>query len=185
MQPKDTRTKWEPHIGKFLLSFTAIEHFVTISIDLLSNKAVSKTARTLLFEKRTELLLELLENSRKISKENKDILFAQLKKALNLSRNVRNIVAHNHILMELYKSSNDGNIYESEYIISSRNRSKKLSLSNLISFARETENLAEEVSETYLALVKEHFARSNNAQQAFAADRKKTHPLKSSVRSLK
>jgi hypothetical protein len=159
MQPKDIRAKWEPHVGKFVLSFTAIEHLVTISIDLLSNKAVSKTARTLLFEKRTELLMELLENSSKISKKNKDKFSAQLKKALSLSRNARNIIAHNHILMELCKSTNDGNIYESEYIISSRNRNKKLSLSNLISFAKETENLAEEASETYLAIVKEHFAR--------------------------
>ncbi len=67
MQNKNVREQWEPHIGKFFLAFTAIEHFVTISIDLLSVETISKSVRTLLFEKRTEFLLELLECNNKIS----------------------------------------------------------------------------------------------------------------------
>jgi len=159
MQPEDIRRKWEPHVGKFVLSFTALEHLVTITIDLLSNKMVSKTARTLLFEKRTELLKELLENSKNISEGNKAKYSGHIKKALSLSRNVRNIVAYNHILIELYKDGNDDNIYESEYIISSRNRNKKLSLSDLISFAKEAEDLAKKATETYFELVKDHFSK--------------------------
>lgn len=158
MQPKDIRAKWEPHVGKFVLSFTAIEHLVTITIDLLSEKLVSKTARTLLFEKRTELLLELLVNSKKVSEMNKAKFIVQLNSALSLSRNVRNLVAHNHVLMELCQD-NSGRFYESEYIISSRNRNKKLSLSSLTRSAKEAECIAEAASETYLAILGEYFGR--------------------------
>lgn len=157
MQPRDIRAKWEPHVGKLVLSFTAIEHLVTISIDLLSKKTVSKTARTLSFAKRTELLLELLENNKKISNLNKEKFVDQLNSALDLSGNVRNLVAHNHVLIELYKDKDKSNFHEIEYIISPRNRKKKLSLSSLASIAKEAECLAEEASETYLAIVKEYF----------------------------
>lgn len=159
MQPDHIRAKWEPHVGKFVLAFTAIEHLVTISIDLISNKSISKTARTLLFDKRTELLLELLKSSKEITPESKAKFAAHLDKAVQLSRNARNLVAHNHILLELYKNEADGMLYESEYIISSRNRNKKMSLSNLAEYALEAENLAKEAGNTYLSLVGEYYAR--------------------------
>lgn len=160
MQPKEIRAKWEPHVGKFVLSFTAIEHLVTITIDLLSNRSASKTTKTLLFEKRTELLLELLYNSKNISEENKLEFSNLLKQALSLSKNVRNIISHNHVLIELYQNNEDGELHESEYIFSSRNRSKKLSLANLTNSAIEAERLAEEGFEIYLAILKEHFSNS-------------------------
>ena len=103
--------------------------------------------------------MELLENSTKISEQSKQKFNSQLNSAMDISRNVRNLVAHNHVLMELYQNKDDGSFYESEYIISSRNRNKKLPLSNLASFAKEAERLAEETSETYLTIVGEYFER--------------------------
>lgn len=61
MKSGTDRDQWEPHVGKFVMSLTGIEHFVTITIDLLSGETVSRTARTLAFDKRVELVIELLE----------------------------------------------------------------------------------------------------------------------------
>jgi len=157
MQREEVRRKWEPYVGKFFLSFTAIEHFVTISIDVLSKKSISNTVRTLLFEKRTEILKELLENNNKVSVHTKSKIRNQVDEAIKLSRNVRNIIAHNHILMELYESPADGEIYEKAYIHSSRNKSKKISLENMIEAARNTEILANRLSESYLDMLKEYW----------------------------
>ncbi len=155
MQPAEVRRKWEPYIGRFFLSFTAIEHIVTITIDVLSKKQISKTARTLLFEKRTDLLSELLRNNDKLSEKTKEKFLAQIDSALMMTRNVRNIIAHNHILMELYKDQNDDFLYEIEYIYSYRNRNKKISFDELVEKSNQTEQLAFDISNTYMELVRE------------------------------
>jgi hypothetical protein len=129
---------------------------VTISIDLLSNKSIPNSVRTLLFEKRTEILRELLSNNKKITANLQSIIAAQLDEALSLSKNVRNIVAHNHILLELYRSSEDGQIYEKAYIHSSRNRNKKISLENMIEAAKTAELLATRISASYLDMLGEY-----------------------------
>ena len=155
MQSSELRKKWEPYVGKFFLSFTAIEHTVTITIDLLSEKKISNTARTLLFDKRAELLTELFENCERISELTKARYLNQLKSATSLAKSVRNIIAHNHILMELYKNPNDERIYEKDYIFSSRNRNKKISFEDIVVKSEETEVLAIELSETYLQILDE------------------------------
>lgn len=157
MQREELRALWEPHVGKFFLSFTAIEHYVTISIDLLCEKSISNSVRSLLFEKRTEFLRELLKNNKNISSNIESTIAAQLDEALNLSKNVRNIVAHNHILLELYRNSDDGQIYEKTYIHSSRNRNKKISLENMIEAAKTAELLATKISASYLDMLGEYW----------------------------
>lgn len=157
MQNKNVREQWEPHIGKFFLAFTAIEHFVTISIDLLSVNTISKSVRTLLFEKRTEFLLELLECNKKISDNLKQKIKIQLDEALRLSKNVRNIIAHNHILLELYKIKDDENIYQKPYIHSSRNKNKKISLEDMQQTAIQTELLANKLSDSYGEMLGEYW----------------------------
>jgi len=126
---------------------------VTISIDVLSNKSISNTVRTLLFEKRVEILLELLKKNNDISVEIKSKIESQMGRALKISRNVKNIITHNHILMELYKNIDDGALYEKEMIISSRNWNKKISIESMIEAANNTESLASEVSDTYLDMI--------------------------------
>lgn len=126
---------------------------MTISIDVLSNKSISNTVRTLLFEKRVEILLELLKKNNDISVEIKSKIESQMGRALKISRNVKNIITHNHILMELYKNIDDGALYEKEMIISSRNWNKKISIESMIEAANNTESLASEVSDTYLDMI--------------------------------
>jgi hypothetical protein len=159
MQPERIRRKWEPYVGRFVLAFTAIEHSVTIAIDLLSNKSISNTARTLLFNKRTELVVELLQHSENVIKSHQKRFIELLNDALKLSKDTRNILVHNHILLELYQISNDEKIYEREYIISPRNKNKKLSLATLKSASQKAEDLAIEISENYLLLVKDFNAK--------------------------
>ncbi len=160
MQSEEVRTKWEPYVGKFFLSFTAIEHFVTISIDVISRKSISNTVRTLLFEKRTDFLKELLNNNDKITKNTKLRIICQIDEAIRLSRNVRNIIAHNHILMELYKNPDNEQIYQKAYIHSSRNKNKKISIENMIEAAYETEALASKFSDAYNEMIDEYWGRN-------------------------
>jgi len=109
----------------------------------------------LLFDKRAELLRELFDNCERVSEATKERYLSQLKLATNLAKSVRNVIAHNHILLELYKNPNDEELYEKDYIFSSRNKNKKISFEDMVVKSVETEALAMELSETYLQILKE------------------------------
>ena len=131
---------WQVLVGKAILFFGEIE---LISVKCLSHIPVDSLGRTavrLEFGRRVELLLEILE-----SRENPSValrgLIEGFKSAKELAK-IRNLIAHNPVMLDLYLNETMDDHYVERSIRSVRGGAEPFRLEDLKQFASDVEQLA-------------------------------------------
>lgn len=134
--------KWSEPLGRAFLAFGSIEHAVLIALRDIPRENIQRAAAKMTLTNRIELLIEIIQSR----PEAPYLVFATaLKKAASLAR-LRNILAHNPLVMEIYETS-DGDFLTKEVIAAIHNEKHRMSFDDLNEFVREAEGLAEQLYE--------------------------------------
>lgn len=142
---------WSEPIGRAFLAFGSIEHAVLIGLREIPRDKLQRTVVRMPLASRIELLIEIIESR----SETPYFVFATaLKKAKELAK-IRNILAHNPLVLEVYETG-DGNFLTTEVIAAMHNEKHRMSFTELSEFVREAEGLAEQLYECLARIRKLH-----------------------------
>lgn len=115
-------------IGVFMVTFGEIEHYVNRLIRHQSTPKEIEQHRVKMLDQRLKVLRELLGH-RQLSNENRKVLLRLLDEVSDLSKNTRNLVAHNPLVMDLFP---DDVSHVDAYSINSERTDRKLSFDELM-----------------------------------------------------
>ncbi|OZY87066.1 hypothetical protein CBP51_08795 [Cellvibrio mixtus] len=135
----DLKGNWAAAIGKAFVAFGSIEHITVACLREIPSDKIPRTAKSFKLGQRIEFLLELLESHSEASFAN---LSEKLKEVKELSK-MRNLIAHNPLLFEVYKFDN-GSLFHRE-VIAALHSEKRITLSEVEKFASNAETLASEL----------------------------------------
>jgi hypothetical protein len=155
MDYDEQEREFAPLVGKAILSFGLIEFSTLQAAEILPNDSILETAARLQFKARTELLIEIL-NGRGNKGEAVARLIRLLKQALEFA-NMRNIIAHNPLLIEV--SYDKGTFNHVPKICKYLNREKKVTKQDLINFCCKVEALAEELDDAIHGVLIERYEK--------------------------
>ena len=141
--------EWEALVGKAILRFGDIELVSIKCLSLIPSDKISDTASRLDFSRRAELLVEVLE-ARTETGPDMSALLKGFKRARELAQ-LRNLIAHNPVMLELYVNEDETESFARRAISSARTGKQSLDLDGLKEFAEEVEQLS---SELWMALLK-------------------------------
>jgi hypothetical protein len=142
-------TEREALVGKAILRFGDIELVSIKCLSLIPSDKITDTASRLDFSRRAELLVEVLEARTEKSPE-MSVLLNGFKRAKELAQ-LRNLIAHNPVMLELYVNEDETQSFARHSISSARTGKQSLDLDGLKEFAEEVEQLS---SELWMALLK-------------------------------
>jgi hypothetical protein len=145
---KDPRPRWAPHVGRFILSFGDIENVTYLALLQLPKDAIYKTTSTLSFSKRVDLVIELVEGHKNVSKRLRARFSEKLKSAKHLS-GTRNQVAHSPLVLKVYTHPGYGWTHSEFGLANAKNREKAMSLATLKKAASQAERLADSLYGLY------------------------------------
>jgi hypothetical protein len=131
---EEEREVWAVLIGRMILAFSEIEHLALISIDFAQPYLV-KFGASLLFEKRVELLIQILE-PHAIEVELKSTYIENLRKAQKLAE-TRNLISHNPVLLTFSTETDSGKLSSGGTITSVRNENKQMTLLKMRNYVQE------------------------------------------------
>lgn len=135
----DLKGNWAAAIGKAFVAFGSIEHLTVACLREIPNDPIQRTAKAFKLGQRIDLLLELLESH---NEEPFLHLSEKLKAVKDLSQ-TRNLIAHNPLLLEVYKFD-DGSLFHRE-VIAALHSENRITLSQVEEFAVKSESLASEL----------------------------------------
>lgn len=133
--------EWRAWVGRAILAFGDIE-FVTVKmLAHIPRDSIVNALAKLAFGRRVDLLIEILrQRGSPAARET----IEKLKHAKVLAE-VRNIVAHNPLLLDVFVSHETGDTLVEEAISSARSKEKSLDLAGLKEFAGEVESMSGEL----------------------------------------
>lgn len=141
---------WYSPVGKFMLAFGDIEHSSISLLGCLPACNIPKSAAKLPLGVRIDLLREVLP--RYEAPEYQEVL-----KRLNEVSSkapMRNFVAHNAVWIDLYQKDDD--IYITNFLVSARDRTKRLTLEEMDELAESVHELAKRFSEATVEVLRLH-----------------------------
>lgn len=137
-QHDQDREKWAFYIGRTVIIFTEIEDITFDAIERLSY-AFSDFSKTLLLEKRLDLLLVLLNSHEDLDDELKLEYTSAIDNVKKIS-DKRNLIVHNSVKLTITSDLN-GSVLSAGGVVSSvRNEKKKMDLRELVEFLDEAED---------------------------------------------
>ena len=137
-QHEQDRDKWAFYIGHIVLVFTEIEDLTLHTIEWFS-PPFFEFSKTLLLEKRIDLLATILDSHGDLSDDVKSEFNSALQKVKKLAIK-RNLIAHNAVKL-IITSDSEGIILTAGGVISSaRNNEKKMDLRQLVDFLDEAQD---------------------------------------------
>jgi len=145
---KDPTPKWAPHVGRFILYFGDIENITYLALLQLPKDGIFQTTSTLSFAKRVDLVIELVEQHKKISKRLRDGFSEKLRSAKQLS-GVRNQVAHSPLVLKVYTHPGYGWTHSEFGLANAKNRENAMSLAGLKKAAAQAKRLADSLYRLY------------------------------------
>ena len=156
--------EWEALVGKAILRFGDIELVSMKCLSLIPSDKIIDTASRLDFSRRAEWIVEVLEARSERSSEMSALLNG-FKRAKELAQ-LRNLIAHNPVMLELYVNEDETQSFTRHAISSARTGKQSLDLDGLKEFAGEVEQLS---SELWMALLNmaqssEHLWRTQQAK---------------------
>lgn len=132
---------WSEPIGRVFLAFGSIEHAVLIGLRDIPKDKFQRTVVRMPLASRIELLIEIIESRSEVPYF---VFIDALKKAKELAK-LRNILAHNPLVLEVYEAQ--GNFLTTEVIAAMHNEKHRMSFTELNEFVKEAEGLAEQLYE--------------------------------------
>jgi hypothetical protein len=145
---------WSEPIGRVFLAFGSIEHAVLIGLRDIPKDNLQRTVVRMPLASRIELLMEIIESR---SEAAYFVFATALKKAKELAK-IRNILAHNPLVLEVYETG-DGVFLTTEVIAAMHNDKHRMSFTELGEFVREAEGLAEQLYECLARIRQLHFQK--------------------------
>ncbi|GGX76885.1 hypothetical protein GJV26_16945 [Massilia dura] len=137
-QHEADRNKWAFYIGHIVLTFTEIEDLTLDTIEWFS-PSFHEFSKTLLLEKRLELLSTILDSHDDLSDDSKLAFNNSIKRVRKLASK-RNLIVHNSVRL-IFTTDSDSVILSAGGLISSaRNEEIKMNLQQLIDFLDESRN---------------------------------------------
>jgi hypothetical protein len=139
------KVNWESAIGKCFLSFGTVEYLIYNFHQFISKDDAPRFISSLPLSKRIELLSELLNQH-----SFRELDFSPIKVDLDETKKLsetRNLIAHNPLMFEFYESE-PGAIKIVQTIVSIKNRSHKITLSELDEFSKNAHSLVERLNKS-------------------------------------
>lgn len=141
----DRNHEWALAIGRAFVAFGSIERLVVAGLHNVPKESIEQSIRSLRLGQRIDLLLELLEGH---PGEVFETFSASLKKATKLST-LRNLIAHNPLVLEVYEAGGDFAVKE---VIASMHGQQQMTLGQVQQFAIDAEALSAEMVTAALAV---------------------------------
>jgi len=140
--------KWSEPIGRLMISFAHIEREIVDGLITVAKDPITNHTSKLGFKQRLDLLLDLLNSH---SKDNKVIedLITDLKKIEEISK-IRNMVAHNPLVLEVSQAQDEPPI--KEYIGHILKNHKRVTFEQLMSAVIQLEELENKVLQGLLSI---------------------------------
>lgn len=132
------REEWEALVGRAIIAFGEIELITHRWLTRSPRDAIGNVAARLPFGKRVELMLEILEN-RNLSEHGKKFV-QSLKRAKKLGE-LRNEIAHNPVMLNVYFHEPSGNLLRERSIARVRG-DRVIDLAEMKEFAAAVQDLA-------------------------------------------
>jgi len=133
------REEWEQLIGKAILSFAEIELITYHFLKHIPQDDIFQAVSRLSFGHRVDLILRIL-NGRNGLPDVGEKFKENLQKARKLTE-VRNLIAHNPTMLDVYEHRESGAIGVERTIRAVRNQQRFLDLAGLKEYAAEVEDL--------------------------------------------
>ncbi|WP_447735246.1 hypothetical protein [Rhodanobacter soli] len=140
---------WEIQVGRFVLAFGDIEHTITLCLRTIPRDEIGEASAKLPLQARLELLDELLAKSEGDLRSKLSSTIKRVRKFVAR----RNLVAHNGLQFQVYKSGDSLRIIPA--IVSSRDSSKLLAFPGLVELADDTKNLSVDLTEAAMDVVRD------------------------------
>ncbi len=147
------REKWGAMVGQLILFFGDIENVTYLALLQLPKDKIFETTSSLSFGKRVDLVLELIKGHPEISEELSANFSTKLRAAKKLSE-IRNIVAHSPLMMNVYVHPTEGWTHNEMALGNARNNENNLSFDELSVAVVQVETLAKELYELYSEIYK-------------------------------
>jgi hypothetical protein len=135
--------EWRRLIGRALLGFGDIEFLTVKCLAHIPSDRISRTSSRLRFSERVDLLVEIIEG-RCLGSGPATELVTKLKATKALAE-VRNLIAHNPILLNIYAHRATGDTVTELAISAARQPAKSIDLASLKEYAAAVEDCAAEL----------------------------------------
>lgn len=146
------RAEWQRLVGTAVLGFGDIEYVALQMLAHIPRDKIVEASAKLTFSRRVDLLIEIL-SARGNSAAGGEII-EKLKRAKALAE-VRNIIAHNPLLLGVFFNQSAGDVLTERAITSARSLERSLDLAGLKEFVREVEDMSGELSLLFGKLIEE------------------------------
>lgn len=134
----DPDGQWARAVGRFMLAFGDIEHTTIACLCGIPSDSIGRVSAKIGLGLRLDLLQAVLEGKTQPEYESLASVTDRISKFLNN----RNLVAHNPVQFSFYRNSDDGGILIQPELVSTRDRSKRLTFEQLEELAAKAEELA-------------------------------------------
>lgn len=142
------KSKFALVVGQAILNFGDIEDFTLVALDYLPKERIFKTASSLSFVKRVDLLIELL-HARKDSAAKLQMI-QHLKEAKKLAE-TRNVIAHNPFLIEIY--DNRHRKPSLPQLANYSNPKRFITYEKIVEFSRQADLLTKAINDAFLEMI--------------------------------
>jgi hypothetical protein len=143
---------WAEPIGRAFLAFGSIEHAVLIGLRDIPIDSLQRAVIRMPLASRIDLLVEIIESRPEVPY----FVFATVLKKAKEQAKIRNILAHNPLILEVYETG-EGNFLTTEVIAAMHNKKHRMSFTELNEFVREAEGLSEQLYECLARIRQLHF----------------------------
>ena len=137
---KAENDEWRALVGTAIVCFGDLELITIKCLAHIPHDRIAETASRLPFARRVDLLVEIIEGRGQLPSSITTFL-SQLKRARKLAE-VRNVIAHNPVMLNLYLQRGTGDVHAERSIAAARREGLSIDLASLKEFAAEVEDLA-------------------------------------------
>ncbi len=140
---KNELKEWRQLVGATILSFGDIELITLKCLSRLPSDRIFESTSKLPFATRIDLIIEIIEGKRKKLKS-AEVIVEKLKRAKKLVE-YRNVLAHNPLVVDIYKNKTTGDIAVEHLIYAERKKKKRIDIKRLKELSLEVEDIASEL----------------------------------------
>lgn len=133
-------SEWQALVGKAILRFGDIELISLRCLAQIPTEKIAASVARLEFSRRADILIEILEGRPTLT-ESLEALLTGFKRAKELAK-LRNLIAHNPVMLDIYVNPQTEDIYTEHTIASARSTGQTLNIEQLKEFAAEVEDLS-------------------------------------------
>jgi hypothetical protein len=154
----DPDRKWAVEVGRFILAFGDIEHTSVACLAGIPTESLGKVSTKMALGLRLEVLVAVLSSKQAADYKSLATVVAAVKRFVDK----RNLVAHNPVQFSFYQKTGEGVSIQPE-LVSTRDRTKRLTFSQLVALADEAERLADAFTEASMVVFERyHLSESDD-----------------------